>query len=91
MSGSQAAQRRNIERDDVQAIKKIFPETFLGHRGSPDPDWWVAMIRASRIQAMRVAHRLELPVLDGAEDFRLQIEGQIADLVEKEGVAVPAS
>src|SRR5262249_9313336 len=81
------AQRRNADREDVQAIEEIAPErSLLDHGpqlpagGGDDPDIGVPRPRA--------AEPFELALLQHPQQLRLNLERQIADLVEEQRAAV---
>ena len=76
-----------MQPDDVQAMEEVFAEAPVGHpgtqvdvRGGDD-----AHVDAARGDA---AHRRELLLLHEAEQLALQVEGQLADLVEEDRGAV---
>ncbi len=80
-------QRREIDRNDVQAIKKIFPEISLRDLflkidvgGGDDAD--------VNLDGVRVTDALELALLENAEKLHLKLGLKGADLVEKNGAAV---
>src|SRR6266699_2008503 len=81
------AQRREHDRDDVQAVVEVLaeaPRLHLGLEvlvgGGEDAD--VDLERAV------AAHPLELALLEHAQDLRLRLERHVADLVEEERAAV---
>src|SRR3990167_5375395 len=80
------AQGRDPDREDVQPIEKVRAEppfmcrrfeVAVGRRDHPDPD-----------PDGRSAHALELPFLEHAEQLRLKVERQLADLVQEDGPSV---
>ena len=81
------AQRRQHERDDVQPVEEI-----LAERAGPGRRLQVAVRRGNQPEVHphrpRAADALELPLLQRAQQLRLQRERQLADLVEEERAAV---
>ena len=81
------AQRRQLESDDVEAVKQVFAETPLTHHlveiqvGGGDD----AHVGAA---GHRVAHALVFLVLDEAQQLGLQGEREVTDLVEEQGAAI---
>src|SRR5262249_51056430 len=81
------AQRRDRDGKDIEAIKEVAAE-LLGRNhlrqvaigGGEDTN--IRLLCAHATQA------LELPLLQGAQEFRLQLKRDIAYLVKKEGAAV---
>src|SRR5207244_2581023 len=80
------AQRRERDRDDVQAVVEVLaeaPRLHLGLEvlvgGGEDAD--VDLERAV------AAHPFELALLEHAQDLRLRLERHVADLVEEERAA----
>src|SRR4029077_9151093 len=81
------AQRRNRDREDVEAVVEIvakfaFRDRFLEiaiRRGDH------AQVHLSRLRA---ADRLEFAFLQNAEQLYLQVKRQLADFVEEDGAAV---
>ena len=80
-------QRGNRDRKDVQAVEQILAkpaaldqidEILVGRRDQPEID----LDRPSR------ADRVDLPVLQGAQQLHLGLEGQFADFVEEQRAAV---
>ena len=76
------AQRGHADREDIDAVEEVVAERAFGHHGAQvavggadKPD--VGALRA------RVAHRLELALLDDAQQLRLDRERDVADLVEE--------
>jgi len=82
-----AAQRREVEADDVEPVKKILAELFFGHLGLE-----VFVCRGDDahigLDGLVAADAGERPVLQHAQEFALDGERHVADLVEKEGAAV---
>ena len=81
------AQRRQRERDDVEAVEEILAEragldrgleVAVGRRDQPEVDAY----------RPRAADALELALLQRAQQLRLQRERQLADLVEEQRAAV---
>ena len=77
------AQRRQVERDDVETVEEILAQDALGD-GAPD----VAVRGGDEadvdLDVAGVAHPTDLPLLDGAEQLDLHGLGDLGDLVEKE-------
>src|SRR4051812_5217582 len=80
-------QRRHGDGEDVEAIPEVFSEAARGHlpgqvavgrRDDADVD----------VERPVAAHPLEVAVLQHPEQLRLQLERQLADLVEEERGAV---
>ena len=81
------AQRRHGDREDVQAVPEVLAEAPRLHLLVE------ATVRGGDqahvdLQGRRAAHALELPVLDHPQQLGLELERQLADLVEEEGAAV---
>src|ERR1044071_4691617 len=76
------AQRRDRDREDVDAEEEVFAELTALHRFFD-----VAVRRANDthvdVDRRRSADPLEAPLLQHAQDFRLHAESELADLVEK--------
>ena len=81
------AQRRQLDRDDVQPVEQVLAElAFLHHlaqvdvgRGD-DPD-----VDLDRLHA---AEAREVALLDHAQQLRLRLERDVADLVEEDAALV---
>ena len=77
------AQRGNANRENIQTVIQIAAKLF-----SVDHLLQVAMGRGhySDVNFLRpgTAQALEFPLLQDAQEFRLQIEGDIADFVQKQ-------
>ncbi len=76
-------ERWDLDRDDIQPVKEVFPEPALldrilqvGVRGGDESDVGLA--------GDGVTDALVFPVLDKAEELRLKGERQVADLVQDE-------
>src|SRR5829696_2970356 len=83
---SAGAQRRQGHREDVEAVVEVLAEATLfdeveealvGGRDQADVD----------AHGFLAADRIDLTLLDGAQELDLRIERQLADLVEKESAA----
>ena len=80
------AQRRHVDPDHAQAVEEILAELAVGHAllevgvGRRD-DADVDALRA------RVADRQDLALLEKPQQFRLDVERQVADFVEEERAA----
>src|SRR5574342_967235 len=77
------SQGREIDREDVEAVVKVRAEAPLAHgplesaiRGRDQPH--------VHRQRLRPADALELALLQNAQELRLQLQRQVADLVEEE-------
>ena len=81
------AQRRQAERKHVQPVEEILTEFSLA-----DGFLQIAIRRGQypdvHLLGGRAADRIELALLEHAEQFRLQVERQFPDLVEKNGALV---
>ena len=81
------AQRRQPDRDDVQAVVEVLAEATRPHLGEQ-----VAIARRHEAHVddahLRAAEPLHLALLDGAQELRLDAERQRVDVVEKERPAV---
>ena len=82
-----AAQRRQIDGDDVEAIEEIVAELAFAHRlaqidvgGGDDAHIDLRLLRS--------AERSEAAVLQHAQNLGLGIHAHVADFVEKERAAV---
>src|SRR5207247_4192724 len=92
-SGNRAAplaQRADRQADDVEAVEEIFAEPAGAHRvlevgvgGGDDAD--------VDGEGGGLAERGDLARLEEAEQLRLQVEAQLADLVEEEGAVAGAA
>ena len=80
------AQRRHLNRKDVDAIVQILAERSFGHHNL---EILVGRGDQSEIRALRarVPHRLEFPFLDDAQKLGLGGQGNISDFVQKQGSA----
>src|SRR6185503_3671303 len=76
------AERRDVDRDDVQPVVQVFPELLLldqllegpiGRRDDADVD----------LDILRAADAAEGPLLERAEELRLERRGHVADLVQE--------
>ena len=81
------AEGRKLDANDVEPVEEIFSETAFGDflfevlvGGGDDADVGADDLVASDAR--------ELAVLQDAEDFRLELDGHVADLVEEEGASV---
>ena len=81
------AQRRGLDRKDVQAIEQVFAEgavldllgrVAIGRRNDADVD----------LDRPLTADRIDLAFLKGAQQLDLHVQRQFADLVQKQGAAV---
>ncbi len=81
------AQRREADREDAEAVVEVGPEAPLAHlaldvavRGGDDPH--VGPLRPRR------AEPLELAALEDPQELRLDLEGELGDLVEEDRAPV---
>src|SRR5580700_5848891 len=81
------AQRGQADRKDAQAVVEVTPELPFGHAvsqiaiGSRDQPY----VDADRMSA---AYPLELPILQHAQELRLQFQGKVANFVQKQRAPV---
>ena len=80
------AQRRHADRDDVDAVEEILAEPPVLHRlleidVGRDDEPEVGLDR------LGAADALDLALLDRAQQLGLQVEAQVADLVEEQRAA----
>ena len=80
-------QRRDVDRHHVQAEKQILPEFF-----ALDALLHVAVGRGDdayvHLDRPVAAHTLKFPFLQHAQQFRLDLQGDFADFIEKDGPVV---
>ena len=83
------AQRRELDRDDVQAEVEVLAEAARGHLVAED-----AVRRGDDAHVDRArlasAHAEHLALLEDAQELRLDVRAHLADLVEEERAAVGA-
>src|SRR5436190_2183210 len=81
------AQRRHVDRDDVEPVIEVLPEPLLldqllerpvGRRNDADVD----------LDVLGAAHPAERPLLERAQELRLERRRHVADLVEEYGPVV---
>jgi hypothetical protein len=77
------AQRRHAKLNHFQSIEEIRPEAALAHRRRQVA---VARRQDPRLhgEGARAPDALELPVFEHPEELRLELQGQLAELVEQE-------
>ena len=80
------AERRHVDADDVDAVVEILAEALLVHLASRSRLVAVTM-RASNGDLRVAADRAHLALLERAQELRLHLERQLADLVEEERAA----
>lgn len=80
-------QRRNLQRKHVEPIVQVFAESSVGHHllklavgRCDDPG-----IDGDRLGS---AYAVKLPLLQGAKQLDLQLQGQLADFVEEKRAAM---
>src|SRR5262245_25127770 len=80
-------QRRDLEPEDVEAVEEIRPELALFDGGLEVP---VRRRDAAEVHLDRAvaAHTRDLPFLEDAQEIRLRLERDVADLVEEDRPAV---
>src|SRR5712692_3667065 len=76
-------ERRQLDGDDVDSIEQVFPEAALFHR-LLEIDVRGGNQAELGFDRLRPADALDLAFLDRAQQLGLQIEPQIADLVEEQ-------
>ena len=84
---SPLAQGRHRDREDVEPVPEVLAEA-AGLHLLVQPAVGGGHEAHVRLQRRGPAHALELAVLDHPQELGLQLEGQLADLVEEEGGAV---
>src|SRR5437660_4848564 len=81
------AERRGMDREHVQPVVEIVPEPLLFHHPKE-----VAVRRGDEahvdLDGLRTADPLELLLLQDAQQLRLELERDLADLVEEQRAAV---
>ena len=84
---SSLAQRRHLDRIDVEPIEKVGSELLVADglrqvaiRGCDDSGLYA--------QGLRPTDALELTILKNSEELGLKLERQVPDLVEEDGAAV---
>ena len=81
------AQRRQAQREDAQPVVEVLAEAPLGD-GLLQIDVRRGQQRTSTLHRAVAPHRLERPLLEHAQQLGLQLERQLADLVEQQRAAV---
>ncbi len=81
------AQRRQSDRDDVEAVEQILPKLALLHHAFQMTVGGADQAHINR-DFCRLAHRAHAPLLHGAQQLGLHRQGQFADLVEKQRAAL---
>src|SRR5688500_3820769 len=80
----QLAQRRHAQREHRQAVVEIGPERAFAHR-APQVAVGGGYDAAARDATLGLADALVLAILQHAQQLRLHLERQLADLVEEQG------
>ena len=81
------AQRRDLQRHDVEPVEQVFAEVAARDLGSRSR--FVAVTsRTSTLSVLMPADPLELALLDRAQELDLHLDGDLADLVEEQRAAV---
>ena len=87
MSSCLCSQRRQINGNNVEAIKEVFAKTVffdrarqisIRRRDHPNVDW----------NRLRPSHPFKLPLLKKSQQFGLQLGRDVSDFVEKHRAAV---
>ena len=77
------AQRRHVDREDVQAIEQVLAKAAVGN-----PQLQVAMGRGDdagvEMNRLRAAEPLELPLFEHAQQLDLDLRRQLADFIEED-------
>ncbi len=81
------AQRRHVDREHGEAVEEIGPEAPLGDGGAQVAVGGGDHAHVDAVRLVR-AHALDLALLQRAQQHRLQLQRQVADLVEEERAAV---
>ena len=81
------AERGHRDREDIQAVPQVGPETARAHLVVEPPVGGRDQAHVG-LQRDVAPDALELAVLDGAQQLGLEVEGQFADLVEEERAVV---
>ena len=81
------SKRRELDTNDIEAVEEVLSEAAVGHllfeifvRCGDDTD--------IGLDHLVTADAGEFPVLEHAQNFGLELDGHVADLVEEEGAAV---
>ena len=81
------AERRQVERQNLEAVEQILAEAALGDQllevgvgGGDDPH--------VNLDGVRLAERMNLMVLEEAKQLGLDLDCDVADFVEEQGAAV---
>ena len=82
------AQGRDLDREDAQAVVEVAPEAPLRHRALEVAGWWRPRGARPPCAARVAPRRCDLAVLQHAQQLRLQLQREVADLVEEERPAV---
>ena len=82
------AQRRNFDRKDSQPIKKVFAKLIIA-----DHAVQIAMRGRNQtninVDRLCTSEAFKLPFLQGTQEFRLQIHGDVADLCQEKDCRDP--
>ncbi len=81
------AQRRHGDREDVEPVEKVRPE-LAGSRAAAEVAVRCRDQPHVGAQRARAANTLELLLLEHAQELRLRLERELADLVEEDAAAV---
>src|SRR5215469_893386 len=80
-------QGRNLDRENVEPVEKILTKLVLPNHGSE-----IAMRRGNQphvyLDRLRASETLELLLLDCPQQFRLEFQADIPDLIQKERAPV---
>ena len=88
MSSRRSRSGGSCDREDVQPVEEVLAETCPRRPARPRSRLVAAITRTSTRMRPRAADALELALLEHAQQLRLQLERQLADLVEEERAAV---
>src|SRR5262249_30078855 len=81
------AQRRQLKGDDAQAVEEVLEEAAVRHHGPEVPVRRRDHPEVHALRALR-AERLELALLEDAEELGLDEQGERPDLVEEDRPSV---
>jgi hypothetical protein len=81
------SQRGDLDGNNVEPVEKVAAE---GPCGDLFPQVAVGQGEKSDVQTpcLGTANPGDLPVLDGAQQLGLEIQGEVADLIQQQGAAV---